>query len=159
MLETRPPFRIILYWTTLVTALKLSLKDDGKPTQPEPANKKRADKTSRLLEELRALADFNKTASQRMIAIVASLRSFARLDRAVEDQVDMHEGLETTLTLIENQLKDRVAVHKDYAVTPRVRCYPSQLNQVYRGMHFTPDYPTSCGWPVRLPRRCWTISE
>ena len=29
----------------------------------------------------------------------------------------------------------------------------------YRGMHFTPDYPTSCGWPVRLPRRCWTISE
>ena len=27
------------------------------------------------------------------------------------------------------------------------------------GMHFTPDYPTSCGWPVRLPRRCWTISE
>ena len=28
-----------------------------------------------------------------------------------------------------------------------------------RGMHFTPDYPTSCGWPVRLPRRCWTISE
>ena len=30
---------------------------------------------------------------------------------------------------------------------------------VNRGMHFTPDYPTSCGWPVRLPRRCWTISE
>ena len=29
----------------------------------------------------------------------------------------------------------------------------------HRGMHFTPDYPTSCGWPVRLPRRCWTISE
>ena len=30
---------------------------------------------------------------------------------------------------------------------------------LFRGMHFTPDYPTSCGWPVRLPRRCWTISE
>ncbi len=118
----------------MVTALESSLKDDGKPTQPEPANKKRADKTSRLLEELRALADFNKTASQRMIAIVTSLRSFARLDRATEDQVDMHEGPETTLTLIENQLKDRVAVHKDYAATPRVRCYPSQLNQVYMNL-------------------------
>ena len=35
------------------------------------------------------------------------------------------------------------------------------VEHVYRnrGMHFTPDYPTSCGWPVRLPRRCWTISE
>ena len=85
-------------------------------------------------ESLRSLADFNKTASQRMIAIVTSLRSFARLDRAVEDQVDMHEGLETTLALIENQLKDRVAVHKDYAATPRVRCYPSQLNQVYMNL-------------------------
>ena len=41
--------------------------------------------------------------------------------------------------------------------------YPEENveNQHYeiRGMHFTPDYPTSCGWPVRLPRRCWTISE
>ena len=28
-----------------------------------------------------------------------------------------------------------------------------------RGMHFTPYYPISCGWLVRLPRTCWTISE
>ena len=88
----------------------------------------------RFLEELRALAGFNKTASRRMIEIVTSLRSFARLDRATEDQVDMHEGLENTLTLIENQLKDRVTVHKDYGTTPRVRCYPSQLNQVYMNL-------------------------
>ena len=113
----------------MVTALKSSLKDDGKHPRPERANK-----ISRFLEELRALADFNKTASQRMIAIVTSLRSFARLDRATEDQVDIHEGLENTLTLIENQLKDRVTVHKDYAATPRVRCYPSQLNQVYMNL-------------------------
>ena len=33
------------------------------------------------------------------------------------------------------------------------------LQPGFRGMHFTPDYPTSCGWPVRLPHRCWTISE
>ena len=108
----------------MVTALKSSLQDDGK----------HPDKISRFLEELRALADFNKTASQRMIEIVTSLRSFARLDRATEDQVDIHEGLENTLTLIENQLKDRVTVHKDYAATPRVRCYPSQLNQVYMNL-------------------------
>ena len=34
-----------------------------------------------------------------------------------------------------------------------------ELDCSHRGIHFTPDYPTSCGWPVRLPRRCWTISE
>ena len=113
----------------LVTALGSLLKDDVKHPKPEQANKMR-----RFLEELRALAGFNKTASRRMIEIVTSLRSFARLDRATEDQVDMHEGLENTLTLIENQLKDRVTVHKDYAATPRVRCYPSQLNQVYMNL-------------------------
>ena len=47
-----------------------------------------------------------------------------------------------------------------------VRLYPINFRDLPfskqyrdRGMHFTPDYPTSCGWPVRLPRRCWTISE
>ena len=42
----------------------------------------------------------------------------------------------------------------DTSISKRV-----EYDLYYRGMHFTPDYPTSCGWPVRLPRRCWTISE
>ena len=40
-----------------------------------------------------------------------------------------------------------------------VKMYACSQAGLHRGMHFTPDYPTSCGWPVRLPRRCWTISE
>ena len=58
----------------------------------------------------------------------------ARLDRAAEDEVDIHEGLESTLTLIHNQLKDRVTVHKDYGDVPLVRCHPSRLNQVYMNL-------------------------
>ena len=83
-----------------------------------------------LLQSMSSLAEFNGMAAERMIKIVTSLRTFARLDRATEDDVDIHEGLESTLTLIHNQLKDRVTVHKDYGDVPLVRCYPSRLNQV-----------------------------
>ena len=45
--------------------------------------------------------------------------SVRRPERVDEDEVDIHEGLESTLTLIRNQPKDRVTVHKDYGDAPR----------------------------------------
>ena len=93
-----------------------------------------AGKVRDLLQSMSSLAEFNRMAAERMIKIVTSLRTFARLDRAAEDDVDIHEGLESTLTLIHNQLKDRVTVHKDYGDVPLVRCHPSQLNQVYMNL-------------------------
>ena len=75
--------------------------------------------------------------SKTFLALPKSLpreAGLARLDRAAEDDVDIHEGLESTLTLIHNQLKDRVAVHKDYGDVPLVRCHPSRLNQVYMNL-------------------------
>ena len=93
-----------------------------------------AGKVRELLRSMSSLAEFNGMAAERMIKIVTSLRTFARLDRAAEDDVDIHEGLESTLTLIHNQLKDRVTVHKDYGDVPLVRCYPSRLNQVYMNL-------------------------
>ncbi len=93
-----------------------------------------ADKVQDVLQKMSSLIKFNAIASERMINIVTSLRTFARLDRADEDEVDIHEGLESTLTLIHNQLKDRVTVHKDYGELPLVRCNPSQLNQVYMNL-------------------------
>ena len=97
-------------------------------------DEQQAGKGRDLLQSLSSLTEFNGMAAERMIEIVTSLRTFARLDRAAEDEVDIHEGLESTLTLIHNQLKDRVAVHKDYGDVPLVRCHPSRLNQVYMNL-------------------------
>jgi signal transduction histidine kinase len=80
------------------------------------------------------MAEFNAVAAGRMTSIVTSLCAFARLDRAEEDAIDIHEGLESTLTLIDNQLKDRVTVRKDYGEVPLVLCRPRQLNQVYMNL-------------------------
>ena len=59
------------------------------------------------------------------------MRKFARLDQAVKDRVDIHSGIESTLTLVHHELKNRIKVHKEYGKLPPVSCYPNQLNQVF----------------------------
>lgn len=85
----------------------------------------------RLVEGIETTGEDNRTAAERIMSIVASLKSFARLDRAFEDRVDIHDGLESTLTLVHHQIKNRITVHKDYGQVPHIRCYPNQLNQIY----------------------------
>ena len=69
--------------------------------------------------------------SRRVTGIVRSLRSFARLDEAEMKRVDIHEGIEDTLTLIQHDLKNRIRVVKNYGRVPPIVCYPSRLNQVF----------------------------
>lgn len=66
--------------------------------------------------------------------LVRGLKDFSRLDRAVEEQVDLHECLENALLLANNVLKDKVTVHRDYGDLPAVACCPSEINQVLLNM-------------------------
>ena len=66
-----------------------------------------------------------------MTEIVRSLRNFARLDEAEMKEADLHEGINSTLILVNHHLKGRIEVVKDYGVLPRIVCYPSRLNQVF----------------------------
>ena len=61
----------------------------------------------------------------------ASLKNFARLDEAQVQKADLHEGIESTLTLLDHELKQAVQVERDYDDIPLVQCIPSQLNQVF----------------------------
>lgn len=71
------------------------------------------------------------TGSERVAKIVRSLRTFARLDEAEFQDSDILEGLDSTLTLLQHELKNKVEVIKEYGQIPRVECYPNQLNQVF----------------------------
>ena len=113
------------------TVKKIRQLHEGWPAQGDI---QQAGKVRDLLQSMSSLAEFNAMAAERIIKIVTSLGAFARLDRAAEDDVDIHEGLESTLTLIHNLLKDRVTVHKDYGDVPLVRCHADQLNQVYMNL-------------------------
>ena len=86
---------------------------------------------SKRLTSVETLNAHNQTAIDRIVLIVNSLRKFARLDEAELDEVDIHEGLENTLILVQHELKNKVEIIKDYGTLPLVKCYPNQLNQVF----------------------------
>ncbi|MFQ5499404.1 MAG: hypothetical protein ACE5FH_07005 [Candidatus Zixiibacteriota bacterium] len=55
---------------------------------------------AKILDTICKLNEINRTAAERIVSIVTSLRTFARLDQADMDRVDIHEGIDSTLTLV-----------------------------------------------------------
>ena len=89
-----------------------------------------------LREDLPNLLESMKVGAERIRDIVLSLRTFSHIDEAKMKQVDIHEGLESTLLILKHQLKEKpgfpaIEVTKNYGTLPLVQCYPGQLNQVF----------------------------
>jgi len=89
-----------------------------------------------LIEDLPKILASMKVGADRIRDIVLSLRTFSRLDEAEMKQVDIHEGLESTLLILQNRLKNKpdyptINLIKEYGNLPLVECYPGQLNQVF----------------------------
>jgi len=86
---------------------------------------------------LKALEENNQvtaTASHRISKLVVGLKNFARLDEAEFQKADIHEGIDSTLTLVQHELKNRISVNKQYGDIPQIHCYPNQLNQVFMNL-------------------------
>ena len=60
-----------------------------------------------------------------------SLKDFSRLDRAPVGDFDVNDGLDKTLLIAKNKLKQKVSINKEYGEVPTVRCSPSQINQIF----------------------------
>ncbi|WP_225886574.1 PAS domain S-box protein [Leptolyngbya sp. PCC 6406] len=89
-----------------------------------------------LLEDLPKLLNSMKVGADRIQEIVASLRTFSRMDEAEMKAVDIHAGLDSTLMILQNRIKvksDRgeIQVVRQYGDLPPVECYAGQLNQVF----------------------------
>ncbi|GIL18171.1 MAG: hypothetical protein BroJett040_19220 [Oligoflexia bacterium] len=63
--------------------------------------------------------------------IVMGLRNFSRLEEAKLKEIDLHEAIDNTLSLLSGEIKNRIQIHKYYGDIPLVTCYASQLNQVF----------------------------
>jgi PAS domain S-box-containing protein len=82
------------------------------------------------------LLDSMKEGAHRISEIVQSLRNFSRLDEMEYKQVDIHEGIDSTLLILKHRLtqqpnRPEIQVIKKYAKLPLIECYPGQLNQVF----------------------------
>ncbi|HEY9837701.1 MAG TPA: PAS domain S-box protein [Vampirovibrionales bacterium] len=87
-----------------------------------------------LQSDLPKLLTSMKVGAERIRQIVLSLRNFSRLNEAECKPVDIHEGIDNTLLILHNRLKERIghsgiSVVKEYGKLPRIECYPAQLNQ------------------------------
>ncbi|MFP4103637.1 sensor histidine kinase, partial [Coleofasciculus sp.] len=85
------------------------------------------------------LLESMEVGTKRIRQIVLSLRNFARMDQAEVKAVDLHEGLEGTLLILQNQLKAKpgyaeINIVKEYGDLPKVECYVGQLNQVFMNL-------------------------
>lgn len=88
-----------------------------------------------LVEDLQKILPSMKMGTERIRNIVRSLRNFSRMDEAEFKTVDIHEGIESTLLILQHRLKDKpdrpaIEVIKDYGNLPQAECFPGQLNQV-----------------------------
>jgi two-component system NtrC family sensor kinase len=94
----------------------------------EPAPDK---EVRRLLDILGEICRNNELATERIMNIVRSLKNFARLDEAERKKVNIHEGIESTLSLLRHQLKTRIRIVKCFGDIPEIECFPNELNQVF----------------------------
>ena len=92
-----------------------------------------------VIEDLPKILGSMRGGAERITEIVRSLRDFSHLGGASLKRVDIHQGLESTLTILGNKLKGKgtrhaVQVVRDYGDFAPVECYPSQLNQVFMNL-------------------------
>ncbi|NJL91891.1 MAG: GAF domain-containing protein [Coleofasciculaceae cyanobacterium SM2_1_6] len=89
-----------------------------------------------LLTDLPRLLASMKVGADRIKQIVHSLRNFSRMDEAAMKAVNIHEGIDSTLLILQNRLKVKsnqpeILVIKEYGEIPLVECYAGELNQVF----------------------------
>ena len=89
-----------------------------------------------LKEDLYKLFRSMQVGTERIREIVKSLRTFSRLDEAEIKRVDLHDGIDSTLTILQTRLRAQdwrppIRVIKDYTELPHIECYAGQLNQVF----------------------------
>lgn len=92
-----------------------------------------------LLEDLPETLNSMAVGTERIRDIVLSLKNFARSDQAEIKVTDIHEGIDSTLLILRHRLKSYdnfpgIEVVKNYGDLSPIKCYPSQLNQVFMNL-------------------------
>ncbi len=86
---------------------------------------------SYLIQEINSLLKGIEEGANRSSEIIKGLRSFSRLDDEACQVYDIHEGIDSSLVLLQNKIIDKkILVRKDYGDFEGVECFPSKLNQV-----------------------------
>jgi two-component system NtrC family sensor kinase len=84
-----------------------------------------------IVQDMPKLISSCEDGARRTKDIVLGLRNFSRLEEAKLKEINIHEALDNTLSLLAGEIKNRVEIHRLYEPIPNVSCYASQINQVF----------------------------
>ncbi|MFN5855931.1 MAG: PAS domain S-box protein [Pseudanabaenaceae cyanobacterium] len=123
------------YAQDLLHLLELYQKEYTQPS-PELAIEIESLDLPFLTKDFLKLLESMRIGAERIRSIVQSLRNFSRLDQAESKMIDIHEGLDSTLMILQNRLRPHgdypaVKIAKEYGDLPLIECYAGQLNQVF----------------------------
>ena len=126
------------YTQELMKCLKLYQNNYPQPV-PEIQEYLKETEIDFLFEDIPSLFQSMQVGTDRIREIVLSLRNFSRLDEAEVKEVDVHDGIDSTLMILQNRLKPemnavQIKIVKDYEILPKVDCYPGPLNQVFMNL-------------------------
>lgn len=126
------------YCHDLLELLQLYLKHYPQP-HAEIQGKAEEIDVEFLANDLPKLLNSMKVGADRIRQLVLSLRNFSRLDESDIKPVDIHEGIDSTLMILQHRLKPKsghsgIQILKDYDSLPPVECYAGQLNQVFMNL-------------------------
>lgn len=123
------------YFYDILTLLRLY--QEHYPNSPDPiAEQAELVNIDFIAKDLPKLLVSMQRGSDRIREIVLSLRNFSRVNEDEMKKVDLHEGIENTLLILQHRLQSKgqhpeIQVLKEYGDLPAVECYPGQLNQVF----------------------------
>ncbi|MEH1964953.1 GAF domain-containing protein [Nostoc sp.] len=123
------------YAQDLLSILDLYLQNTPNPS-PEISDRAFEIDLEFLMEDLPKTLSSMKVGIDRIRQIVLGLRNFSRLDQAEKKPVDIHEGIDSTLLILQHRLKAKpespaIKLVKEYSDLPLVECYAGPLNQVF----------------------------
>ncbi|MBD1920360.1 GAF domain-containing protein [Microcoleus sp. FACHB-831] len=123
------------YTHHLLSLLELYQQDYPKPT---PRILERIDdiELEFLIQDLPKMLSSMKVGADRIGQLVLSLRNFSRLDESARKPVNIHEGIDSTLVILQHRLTAKpnypaINLVKEYGKLPLIECYAGQLNQVF----------------------------
>ncbi|MBV8665390.1 MAG: PAS domain-containing protein, partial [Burkholderiaceae bacterium] len=131
---------------------------DAKTAAALAALKKQAE-LDYLREDVGALVKESMDGLNRVTNIVQSLKDFAHVGETDWQYADLHQGLDSTLTIANNEFKYKASVVREYGQLPLVKCLASQLNQVFMNLIVNASHAIRENGIIRIRSGCSAGNE
>lgn len=110
-----------------------------------------------LAEDLQQLYGDTLYGLEQIAELVVGLKDFARLDRAMSEEVDLNDCIRSALLIARNHIKDKAEVVQQLGELPRIACAPSQINQVL--LNLLTNAAQAIDGVGRIQIRSWADAE